>query len=69
MNISQHWRLKSQRYQLANLVSEQTNDIFPPRPQVEQRELHHYTFDSGITANTMNEAHAQSIEMELVAAR
>ena len=69
MNISQHWRLKSQRYQLIASTSEQTNDVFPPRPYVEQRELHHYTFDVGIEADDMDEAHAKAIEMELVVAR
>ena len=69
MNISQHWRLKSQRYQLTNSAREQGNDVFPPRPQVEQRELHHYTFDAGIEANDMDETNVKPIEMELVVAR
>lgn len=69
MNISQHWRLKSQRYQLSDSTKQQDADVFPPRPQVEQREMHYYNFHDAVEAGDMNEIHPKLIEMELLAAR
>lgn len=69
MNISQHWRLKSQRYQLINSTNKQGNDVFPPRPQVEQRELRRYSFDVGVEASDMNEVFEQAAELEFVPTR
>ncbi len=45
MNVPQHWRLKTQRYQLRGTQHEDGSVSFPPRPQVARRVEEHYVFE------------------------
>lgn len=48
MNISQHWRLKTQRYLLQGQQTEDGSVSFPPRPQVPQRHAEHFEFEQPV---------------------
>ncbi len=46
MNVPQHWRMNTQRYQLRGTRHEDGSVSFPPRPEVEQRHEERYVFEN-----------------------
>ncbi|NDJ86615.1 MAG: hypothetical protein GYB66_12065 [Chloroflexi bacterium] len=49
MNVPQHWRLRSHRYQLCGKQHEDGSISFPPRPDVVQREIERYEFTTPVS--------------------
>ncbi len=56
MHIPKNWRLNAQRYQMQGGHDAQGNVEFPPRPEVQQRVIEHYTFANSGEVQTLQAA-------------